>query len=72
MVMQCLESSDGGELLRYKVVIIGDSNVGKTCIVNRIINDVFMATESNVGALFFSKDVTINAENMLKPVKIRL
>ena len=63
---------DGTEHMRYKVAIIGDANVGKTCIVNRVINDVFTGTESNVGALFFSKDIEVSGTKMLKPEKIRL
>ena len=25
----------------YKIILIGDSNVGKTCITNRFINDLY-------------------------------
>jgi len=38
-----------------KVVIIGDSNVGKTCIIQRFINNSFENTQPTIGACHFNK-----------------
>ena len=40
-----------------KVVLLGDSSVGKTCLLNRFVNDEFSETkESTLGAAFSSKN----------------
>ena len=44
----------------YRVVFIGDSSVGKTCIINRLMNDKFNSDEqTTVGAMFamYSEEV---------------
>jgi len=38
-----------------KVVIIGDSNVGKTCIIERFIHNTFESTQPTIGACHFNK-----------------
>jgi Ras-related protein Rab-5C len=38
-----------------KVVIIGDSNVGKTCIIERFIHNTFEKTQPTIGACHFNK-----------------
>lgn len=44
--------------LELKVVLLGHSNVGKTCIVRRAVSDVFNPnTESTLGATYSSKVV---------------
>lgn len=40
-----------------KVVIIGDANVGKTCIIDRITEDKFDATQPTIGALHKTKTI---------------
>ena len=35
-----------------KIVIIGDTNVGKTCIIERLINNSFGNTKSTIGASY--------------------
>lgn len=41
---------------QYKVVILGNSNVGKTCIVHRFANDVFLDnSQPTIGANFVTK-----------------
>ena len=40
-----------------KVVIIGDSNVGKTCIIERYVDDHFGDTQPTIGALHKIKSV---------------
>ena len=46
--------SEGGDI-RCKAVIIGEQLVGKTCIVNRFVNDTFNHTPQTVGAGYESK-----------------
>ena len=33
----------------FKVVMLGDAGVGKTCIVNRIMKNAFTQTETTIG-----------------------
>jgi len=37
------QSVDGvqGVIAKYKIVFVGDAFVGKTCLINRFINDTF-------------------------------
>jgi small GTP-binding protein len=43
--------------LSHKVVIIGDANVGKTCLINRFYNDTFKSSMPTIGATHFSKNI---------------
>jgi len=50
------ENSDGENLQSFKVVLMGDSGVGKTSIVNKYIKDTFADNiVSTTGVSFFSK-----------------
>ncbi len=40
------------KLKSNKIVIIGDTNVGKTCIIERLINNTFGNTKSTIGASY--------------------
>ena len=40
-----------------KVVIIGDSNVGKTCIIERLIHNSFEVTKPTIGACHYEKKI---------------
>ena len=40
-----------------KVVIIGDSNVGKTCIIQRFISNSFNTSKPTIGACHYNKKV---------------
>ena len=43
---------------QYKIVILGNSNVGKTCVVNRFANDVFLeSSQPTIGANFVTKKI---------------
>lgn len=45
----------------FRVVTIGSSSVGKTCIINKLINDDFSITEpSTTGASFLIKQLNVN------------
>ena len=48
-----------------KVVLLGDQNVGKTCIVLRYVEGTFGTdVTSTIGAFFLSKKVNINNNNI--------
>ncbi|KAJ6226903.1 ras-related protein rab-5b-related [Anaeramoeba flamelloides] len=48
-----------------KIVLIGDSSVGKSSIVHRYISDVFLSEqEPTIGATFFTKDLKISQEKI--------
>lgn len=55
--------SEGGDI-RCKVVIIGEQLVGKTCIVNRFVNDSFSQTPQTVGAGYESKSLNVEGKNV--------
>ncbi|GKT36316.1 Small GTPase like protein [Aduncisulcus paluster] len=42
----------------FKVVLLGASNVGKTCLILRYMKGQFLSPKTTVGAGFFSKSVT--------------
>lgn len=44
-----------------KVLLLGDSSVGKTALVNRFVNEEFVKTyKATVGADFFNKDIFLD------------
>ena len=50
--------------MTFKVVLIGDSSVGKTSLVNRYIEDKFQEKlDSTIGAQFFSKIIDLNVHS---------
>lgn len=55
----------------YNIVIIGDYYVGKSSIVQRIINDTFdLVTYSTIGTSYFSKEIYI--DNINRTIKFSL
>ena len=50
---------DKKEIANYKVVMLGEAGVGKTCIVNRYVKGNFMQSESTIGSNFCSKIETV-------------
>ena len=58
------DDSEGYEQL-YKIIIIGDSGVGKSNILGRYLNDEFKEnSKSTVGVEFGSKKVKVNGANI--------
>ncbi|MHA1792405.1 MAG: Rab family GTPase [Promethearchaeota archaeon] len=53
---------------RYKIVICGESNVGKTALVLRFTKDQFKETKSTIGVGFSLKDIFLMERN----AKVRL
>ena len=50
----------------HKIVLLGDSSVGKSSIVNRYINHRFFEyNESTIGAAFFTKHIITNERDIM-------
>lgn len=54
------ENKEEKNLQTFKVVLMGDSGVGKTSIVNRFIKGIFEDVASTVGVGFCSKILEFN------------
>lgn len=51
--------------IRYKIVIVGDSAVGKSCIASRYINeDFYEFQEPTIGASFMIKNLNIDEKDI--------
>lgn len=58
-----MDSTDGGEEYDYlyKIVLSGDSGVGKSCLISRFTKNEFNAeSKSTIGVEFFTKNVTVD------------
>ena len=59
------------ELLKFKIVLIGESGVGKTCILQRYINDIINPNVMpTIGTTFSTKIIEIKEYN--KKIKFEL
>ncbi|EAX92667.1 small GTP-binding protein, putative [Trichomonas vaginalis G3] len=57
--------NDNKEAVEVKAILIGDANVGKTCIATKYVNGSFTdKIEPTVGAAYFTKDVVQNNVNI--------
>ena len=56
----------------YKIVMLGDAGVGKTCIVNRYVKNQFSDTESTLGSNYSAKVLQLQPQGVIKPVKAKL
>ncbi len=65
-------SKDG--MANYKLVMLGESGVGKTCIVNKYISGTFVAGEAipTIGSNYSSKTEVVKPQGVLQEAKIRL
>ena len=55
-----LGRASGGPSQEFKVVVLGDRGVGKTCLVLRFIEGFYSSVhQSTVGAFFLTKKVTL-------------
>ena len=53
------------EIPKYKIVFLGDQNVGKTSIINRFANDIFEEEcQSTIGLDFTTKNAKINNKDI--------
>ena len=43
----------------FKVILIGDANVGKTCLINRFVNDSYSKESPTIGIDFVFKTMSV-------------
>ena len=63
---------ESGAKNSYKIVMLGDAGVGKTCIVNRYIKGQFSDTEATLGSNYSAKVIEVAPQGVLQPVKAKL
>ena len=62
-----MESDEAGveELLKLKLIVVGNQGTGKSCILNRFINDSFDENyQATIGLDFHSKNVSIHNQDI--------
>ena len=51
--------------LKFKMIVVGDQNTGKSCIINRYANNIFQENyQATIGLDFQTKIVTINNQDV--------
>ena len=65
-------STRGEDQICYKVVMLGDAGVGKTCIVNRYVKGAFSEQDATLGSNYSSKVLHIQPDGVLSPTKVKL
>ena len=65
-----MASSAGGNSIPFKIVMLGDQSVGKTCLVNRFTRNTFGVTEPTLGQDFKAVDAKVNDDG--QEVNVRL
>ncbi len=64
-----MEKQNSTTIPIFKVVIVGDTSVGKTCLMKRFIEGIFTEHEdATLGAQFYS--MKLKAEYSTKPDKV--
>lgn len=46
-----------------KIILLGESGVGKTCIINRYVLNEFKQEESTIGASFTTKELKVSSKD---------
>ena len=63
--MSATPQSVNPEIPKYKLIFLGDQNVGKSCILNRFMNDTFTEEyQATIGIDFQSKNVQIDNQDI--------
>jgi len=63
--MATTSTSFNTETPKYKLIFLGDQNVGKSCILNRFLNDTFIEDyQATIGLDFQSKSVQIDNQDI--------
>ena len=57
--MSFSDESANQKPIPFKICLIGDSSVGKTCLVERYINDNFEIMQPSLSAAFHTKTLTV-------------
>ena len=53
------------EILKFKLIVVGDQNTGKSCILNRFANEIFEENyQATIGLDFLNKIVNINGQEV--------
>lgn len=60
------------DVISYKVVMLGEAGVGKTCIVNRYTKGAYSASDATIGSNYCSKIETVKPQGVSQPVKVKL
>ena len=59
------EDVSGENILKLKLIVIGNQGTGKTCILNRFVNETFEENyQATIGLDFQSKNVTIHDQDV--------
>ena len=63
--LQTQQHTISAELPKYKLIFLGDQNVGKSAILNRFVNDTFSEEyQSTIGLDFQSKNIQIDNQEI--------
>ena len=63
IIIESAEASLMKEEYKFKIIVVGDSGVGKTNLVKRFIQNTFsLNTEATVGVSFFTSTYLINGK----------
>ena len=57
------DKSEKNKLPSFKVIVLGSSSVGKTCLISRFVNDDYLFDQATLGTQFEAKNVKISIEN---------
>eukprot|EP00826_Nyctotherus_ovalis_P008339 TRINITY_DN12155_c0_g4_i2.p1 TRINITY_DN12155_c0_g4~~TRINITY_DN12155_c0_g4_i2.p1 ORF type:complete len:227 (-),score=54.38 TRINITY_DN12155_c0_g4_i2:78-758(-) len=53
-----MDLAETGEMEKMKIAMVGESGVGKTCLINRYVSNVFDATDATTAASFKSRTLS--------------
>ena len=60
-----LSNESQNESLKFKLIVVGDQNTGKSCILNRFANEIFEENyKATIGLDFLNKTVNINGQEI--------
>ena len=65
-------AESGEDIAHYKVVMLGEAGVGKTCIVNRYTKGSFTNSDATIGSNYCSKIEQAHPSGVAQPVKVKL
>ena len=61
------------DAIPFKVVMLGDSSVGKTCLVKRFIDNTFDSmTKATIGQDFKSKSMRVNSKGVEQTIRLQI
>lgn len=66
------KSVSKSDAIPFKIVMLGDSSVGKTCLVNRFIKNSYFEAEPTLAQDFKSKTLEVNENGKLQQVRLQI